>query len=250
MPSRLRAALVLVLTIGLLAYFLRGVDLGAVWAATRHADGRLLAVGVLRHDADLRAAGRSAGSICWRPSARRGFRRRSGRPSSGSPPASCSRPGRARCSGRTCWRGTRGCRRPRRLRRSFSSGCWTSSRSCCCSASSSLLGRSRRRCRATRRCTRGSRPAACWPPRRSVAGLAVFFALAGHPERLGRLALRIERVLPAKLARARRRLRRNLRAGPRRDAAARAAAGFAAAVVSALAVDRGGDLGDRRARFI
>ena len=36
----------------------------------------------------------------------------------------------------------------------------------------------------------------------SVAGLAVFFVLAGHPERLGRLALRIERVLPARLARA------------------------------------------------
>jgi glycosyltransferase 2 family protein len=35
----------------------------------------------------------------------------------------------------------------------------------------------------------------------SVAGLAVLFALAGHPERLGRAALRIERVLPAALAR-------------------------------------------------
>ena len=34
----------------------------------------------------------------------------------------------------------------------------------------------------------------------SIAGLAVLFALAGHPERLGRAALRIERVLPAKLA--------------------------------------------------
>jgi len=46
MPSRLRAALVLVLTAGLLAFFLRGVDLGAVWAETRHADGRLLALAV------------------------------------------------------------------------------------------------------------------------------------------------------------------------------------------------------------
>jgi glycosyltransferase 2 family protein len=35
----------------------------------------------------------------------------------------------------------------------------------------------------------------------SVVGLAVLFALAGHPERLGRAALRIERVLPARLAR-------------------------------------------------
>lgn len=36
----------------------------------------------------------------------------------------------------------------------------------------------------------------------SVAGLAILFVLAGHPERLGRLALKIERVLPEKLARA------------------------------------------------
>jgi uncharacterized protein (TIRG00374 family) len=36
----------------------------------------------------------------------------------------------------------------------------------------------------------------------SVAGLVVFFALAGHPERLGRAALRIERVLPTRLAHA------------------------------------------------
>lgn len=34
----------------------------------------------------------------------------------------------------------------------------------------------------------------------AVAGLIVLFALAGHPERLGRAALRVERVLPAKLA--------------------------------------------------
>src|SRR5918996_4521179 len=47
MPSRLRAALVLLLTVGLLAYFLRGVDLSAVWAETRHADGRLLLLAVV-----------------------------------------------------------------------------------------------------------------------------------------------------------------------------------------------------------
>ena len=35
----------------------------------------------------------------------------------------------------------------------------------------------------------------------AIAGLAVFFGLAGHPERLGRAALRIERVLPSRLAR-------------------------------------------------
>jgi glycosyltransferase 2 family protein len=34
----------------------------------------------------------------------------------------------------------------------------------------------------------------------AVAGLALLFALAGHPERLGRAALRVERLLPARLA--------------------------------------------------
>jgi len=46
MPSRLRAALVLVLTVGLLTFFLRGVDLQAVWTETRHADGWLLLLAV------------------------------------------------------------------------------------------------------------------------------------------------------------------------------------------------------------
>ena len=40
----------------------------------------------------------------------------------------------------------------------------------------------------------------------SVAGLVVFFFLAGHPERLGVWALRVERVLPEKLAQDRGRL--------------------------------------------
>lgn len=34
----------------------------------------------------------------------------------------------------------------------------------------------------------------------AVGGLIVLFALAGHPERLGRMALRVERLLPARLA--------------------------------------------------
>ena len=46
MRSRLRAALVLVLTFGLLAYFLRGVDLHEVWSRTKEADARLLALAV------------------------------------------------------------------------------------------------------------------------------------------------------------------------------------------------------------
>src|SRR5215471_16607741 len=46
MRSRLRAVLVLVLTIGLLAFFFKDVKLGDVWAATRGADARLLVVSV------------------------------------------------------------------------------------------------------------------------------------------------------------------------------------------------------------
>lgn len=34
----------------------------------------------------------------------------------------------------------------------------------------------------------------------ALVGLALLFVLAGHPERLGRIALRVERVLPARLA--------------------------------------------------
>jgi uncharacterized protein (TIRG00374 family) len=34
----------------------------------------------------------------------------------------------------------------------------------------------------------------------AVGGLIVLFALAGHPDRLGRMALRVERLLPARLA--------------------------------------------------
>jgi uncharacterized protein (TIRG00374 family) len=36
----------------------------------------------------------------------------------------------------------------------------------------------------------------------AIAGLGVLFAVAGHPERLGRAALRVEHVLPARLAHA------------------------------------------------
>lgn len=36
----------------------------------------------------------------------------------------------------------------------------------------------------------------------AVAGLALFFTMARHPERIGRWALRVERVLPARFARA------------------------------------------------
>src|SRR4029450_11941409 len=34
----------------------------------------------------------------------------------------------------------------------------------------------------------------------ALAGVAFFFVMAGHPDRLGRLALRLEGVLPARLS--------------------------------------------------
>src|SRR5258708_11242002 len=46
MPSRLRAARVLLLTVRLLAFFPRGVDLGGVREATRQGDGTLRAVAI------------------------------------------------------------------------------------------------------------------------------------------------------------------------------------------------------------
>ena len=47
MSARLRAALVLILTAGLLAFFFRGVDAKAVWTEARHADGTLLGAAIL-----------------------------------------------------------------------------------------------------------------------------------------------------------------------------------------------------------
>src|SRR6516225_6902026 len=46
MRSRLRAALVLVLTLGLLAFFFNDVNMADVWTATRAADPRLLILAV------------------------------------------------------------------------------------------------------------------------------------------------------------------------------------------------------------
>ncbi len=42
MRPRVRTALILLVTVGLLAFFLRGADMGGVWAETRRADPRLL----------------------------------------------------------------------------------------------------------------------------------------------------------------------------------------------------------------
>lgn len=47
MRRRVRTVLILLLTLGLLAFFLRGADMAGVWAETRRADPRLLLLGLL-----------------------------------------------------------------------------------------------------------------------------------------------------------------------------------------------------------
>jgi uncharacterized protein (TIRG00374 family) len=199
MPSRLRAVLILLLTVGLLAFFLRGVDLAGVWAETRHADPRLLAVGVcmtmltyalraFRWQYLLAPIGPTRFSTAFQTTTI-GFA------------ASFLLPARA---GEVL--------RPYLLARrehlpptaAFATiilerlldlvtvlmlfgvfvlvvppGSLT--------AEPAVYARVK---------TGGLLATAA-----SLVGLAVFFALAGHPERLGRFALRIERVLPARLAR-------------------------------------------------
>ena len=200
MPSRLRAPLVILLTIGLLAFFLYGVELRPVWDATRQADGRLLLVGVgvtmmtyalraFRWQYLLAPIGPTRFSTAFRTTV-------IGFAASFILPA---RPGEVL--------------RPYLLAKreglpptaAFATiilerlldlvtvlllfGVFvvvvdpTS-----LAATPELYARVK---------WGGLLAAAA-----SVAGLGVFFALAGHPERLGAWALRIERVLPAKLARA------------------------------------------------
>ena len=81
-----------------------------------------------------------------------------------------------------------------------------------------------------------------WRRLAAVAGVAVFFALAGHPERLGRAALRIERVLPARLARIVAGFVETFAQGLAVHAPSGPAARVARAVVSDVDVDRGRDL--------
>ena len=57
MPSRVRTVLILLLTFGLLWFFLRNADMPRVWAEMRHARAPLLLAAVLVTGAHLRAAG-------------------------------------------------------------------------------------------------------------------------------------------------------------------------------------------------
>jgi hypothetical protein len=199
MRSRLRAAVVLLLTVGLLAFFLRGVNLGEVWEKTREADARLLvlAVGVTLMTYVLRAfrwqyllapIGSARFSTAF-PATVMGFA------------ASFLLPGR-----------------PGEVLRPYLLAKWEHLPATACFATvilerlldlltvlllfgvfvllvdpASLSGDPA----VYAKVKMGGLLAAA----ASIAGLLVFFFLAGHPEQLGAWALRIERVLPAKLAR-------------------------------------------------
>ena len=78
----------------------------------------------------------------------------------------------------------------------------------------------------------------------ALGGLGVLFALAGHPERLGRAALRVERVLPARLARLVAGLVETFARGSGGDARSSAPHHHAGPVLSDVDVDRRGDLAD------
>ena len=200
MPSRLRAALILSLTVGLLAYFLRGVDLSAVWAETRHADGRLLLLALaivlmtytlraLRWQYLLAPIGPTRFSTAFETTVM-GFAMSFLLP---------ARPGEVL--------------RPYLLARREHLPPTAAFATIILERLLDLVtvlllfgvfvilvdpaSLSGDPALYTRVKTGGLLAAAA-----SVAGLAVFFVLAGHPERLGRWAMKVERVLPARLAHA------------------------------------------------
>ena len=200
MSSRLRTGLVLLLTIGLLAYFLHGVDLRAVWAETRRADGPSLvfAIGLVLATYALRALrwqyllapiGRTHFMNAYRTTVI-GFA------------ASFLLPARA---GEVL--------RPYLLARREQLSPTAAFATIILERlldlvtvlllfglfvvlvdPASLSGDPSMYARVKM----GGLMAAG----ASIVGLGVLFALAGHPERLGRWALKVERVLPARLARA------------------------------------------------
>src|SRR3954462_5932117 len=200
MPSRLRAALVLLLTVGLLAYFPHGLDPRPVWAAPRHADGTrhlgavllvltTYALRALRWQYLLAPIGPTHFSTAFRTTVI-GFA------------ASFLLPARA---GEVL--------RPYLLARREGLPATAAFATIILervldlvtvlllfgvfvllgapgmiAADPAVFGRVKL----------GGALAAAG----AVGGLAVFFAVAGHPERLGRAALRVERVLPSRLAQA------------------------------------------------
>ena len=200
MRSRLRAVLILLLTVGLLAYFLRNADMAGVWTETRHARGRLLAVAVaatlvtyamraLRWQYLLAPIGHARFLVAFETTTI-GFA------------ASFLLPARA---GEVL--------RPyllARRERLPATACFATiilerlldlvtvlllfGVFVLLADPASIAGDPALYARVK---AGGLAAGAA-----SIAGLVVLFALAGHPERLGRAALRIEHVLPARLAHA------------------------------------------------
>jgi hypothetical protein len=199
MSSRLRAALVLVLTIGLLAFFLRGVDPGAVWAETRHADGPLLtlailivlltyAVRALRWQYLLAPIGPTRFRTAFETTVI-GFAFSFLVPRAGELLRPYLLARRENLPPTAAFATIILERLLDLITVLLLFGVFVLAvEPASLSGDPALYGRVK---------TGGLLAAAA-----SIGGMAVFFALAGHPERLGRFALKIERVLPAKLARA------------------------------------------------
>jgi len=200
MRSRLRAVLILLLTVGLLAYFLRNADMAGVWAETRHARGDLLllAIGATLTTYVLR-------SFRWQyllaPIGRTRFWTAFETTTIGFA-ASFLLPARAgevlrpyllarreRLPATACFARIILERLLDLVTVLLLFGLFVLSVDPASIAGDPAL---------YARVKAGGLAAGA----ASIAGLGVLFALAGHPERLGRAALRIERVLPARLAQA------------------------------------------------
>ena len=199
MPSRLRAVLVLLLTVGLLAFFLRGVNLAGVWAETRHADARLLAVAVsatmltyalraFRWQYLLAPIGPTRFSTAFQTTTI-GFA------------ASFLLPARAGEVLRPYLLARREHLPPTAAFATIILERLLDLVTVLLLFGVFVLAVEPASLSADPAVYAKVKAGGLFAAAASVAGLIVFFALAGHPERLGRFALRIERVLPAKLAR-------------------------------------------------
>src|SRR5919108_137811 len=200
MRSRLRAVLILLLTAGLLAYFLRNADIAGVWAETRHARGGLLALAVcatvstyilraLRWLYLLAPIGRARFSTAFETTT-------IGFAASFLLPARAGEVLRPYLLARREGLPATACFATIILERLLDMvtvlllfGLFVALVDPASMGGDPAL---------YARVKLGGVAAAAG----SIAGLIVFFALAGHPDRLGRAALKIERVLPPRLARA------------------------------------------------
>lgn len=199
MSSRLRAALVIVLTVGLLAFFLRGVDPAAVWGETRHADGILLVAAILvvlvtyvlrafRWQYLLAPIGPTRFRTAFETTVI-GFAFSFLVPRAGELLRPYLLARREKLPPTAAFATIILERLLDLITVLLLFGVFVLAvEPTSLSGDPALYGRVK---------TGGLLAAAG-----SLAGLGVFFALAGHPERLGRVALKIERVLPAALARA------------------------------------------------